>query len=253
MSSPFGLEGRIAMVTGAGGHLGAPIARALAAAGAKVHLVGRNPDSLEALRREMGGATTFAAIDITDADSTKAFFDSLGGRLDVLVNNAYSGAASGDDAFAHSYNITVIAAFRLIRQSLPLLRKAASATGGASIINIASMYGMVSPDPRIYEDSPPSPPFYGAAKAGLIQLTRHLAAELGPERIRVNAVSPGPFPSVASQRNFPKLMKALEQKMPLGRLGRPEELANAVTFLASDAASYITGINLPVDGGWTAW
>lgn len=254
MSDLFSLQGRVAVVTGAAGHLGAPMARALAAAGAKVYLLGRNPAPLEALRGQIGSRATAAIVDVTDAGQVSGFLQNIAEqRLDVLVNNAYAGATPDGDAFARAYEITVTAAFRLVRESLPLLRNAVKAAGGASVINIASMYGMVSPDPRVYEDSPPNPPFYGAAKAGLIQLTRHLAAELGPEKIRVNAISPGPFPSPASQQNFPKLMGNLEKKLPLGRLGQPEELAGAVAFLASDAASYVTGINLPVDGGWTAW
>lgn len=256
MSELFSLKDRVAIVTGAAGHLGAPMARGLAAAGAKVYLLGRRREPLEALGGEIGARAQAAAVDVTDAGQIRAFLQGIAEqRLDVLVNNVYAGAGAGDidDAFAQAYAVTVTAAFRLVREALPLLRQAVAASGGASVINVASMYGMVSPYPRVYEDSPPNPPFYGAAKAGLIQLTRHLAAELGPEKIRVNAISPGPFPSPASQQNFPKLMQNLERSLPLGRLGRSEELVGAVIFLASDAASYVTGTNLPVDGGWTAW
>jgi NAD(P)-dependent dehydrogenase (short-subunit alcohol dehydrogenase family) len=256
MNDLFSLQDRIAIVTGAGGHLGAPMARGLAAAGAKVYLLGRRREPLEALSTEIGARAQAVAMDIMDPGQVEAFLEALPEkRLDVLVNNAYAGAGTGtvDEAFAQAYAVTVTAAFRLVREALPLLRRAVAVSGGASVINVASMYGIVSPDPRVYEDSPANPSFYGAAKAGLIQLTRHLAAELGPEKIRVNAVSPGPFPSPASQKNFPKLMQNLERKLPLGRLGRPEELVGAVTFLASDASSYVTGANLPVDGGWTAW
>jgi NAD(P)-dependent dehydrogenase (short-subunit alcohol dehydrogenase family) len=257
MSELFSLKGRVAAVTGAAGHLGAAMARGLAEAGAKVYLLGRRRESLEFLRDEIiqsGHRAEAAAVDVTNAGMVAAFAEGLPEkRLDVLVNNAFAGYTASDDAFAKAYEITVTTAFRLMQKSLPLLRAAAYANGGASVINIASMYGTVSPDPRAYVDSPPNPPFYGAAKAGLIQLTRHLAAEFAPERIRVNAISPGPFPSPASQQKFPGLMQNLQLKVPLGRLGKPEELAGAVVFLASDAASFVTGINLPVDGGWTAW
>ncbi len=253
MSGIFSLEGRIAAVTGAGGHLGSALAIGLARAGAKVYMLGRNRDGLERVKSQIGSRSETVICDVTDRDSVTRFIKTLPeGRLDVLVNNAYAGP-TGEDSFALAYEVAVSAAFFLTRESLPLLRNAVRANGGASVINIASMYGMVSPDPRVYEDSPPNPAFYGAAKAALIQLTRHLAVELAAEKIRVNAVSPGPFPSPASQQNHPRLMQNLEKKVPLGRLGKPDELQGAVIFLASDAASYITGINLPVDGGWTAW
>src|SRR5690349_9964945 len=191
MTDYFSLAGRVALVTGAAGHLGAPMARGLAAAGAKVYLLGRNKAPLETLRENIGPQAIAAAVDITDTSQITAFLQSIPEqRLDVLVNNAYAGPSG--DAFAQAYALTVTASFQLVRESLPFLRRAVAANGGAPIINIASMHGTVSPDPRVYEDSPPNPPFQGAAKDGLIQLTRHLAAELGPEKIRVNAISPGP-------------------------------------------------------------
>jgi NAD(P)-dependent dehydrogenase (short-subunit alcohol dehydrogenase family) len=125
---------------------------------------------------------------------------------------------------------------------------------GASVINIASMYGTVSPDPAIYGDSGlNSPPAYGPAKAALIQLTRYMACHWGTQNIRVNAIAPGPFPRDEFQRSQPAFTERLAAKTPLKRIGRAEEIGGAVTFLASDAASYITGAVLPVDGGWTAW
>ncbi len=116
------------------------------------------------------------------------------------------------------------------------------------------MYGVVSPDPRIYtETTRPNTPEYGAAKAGLLQLTRYLACQLGPMCIRVNSISPGPFPAPAVQQADPEFIRRLGHKNPLGRIGSPDELAGPVVFLASDASSYVTGANIVVDGGWTAW
>ena len=208
----------------------------------------------DALRRERCSAEALP-FDITDGSTVEQTVGDLE-RLDILVNNASTGqpgtiATTPASAFASFGAIAVEAAYSITKAALPPMRRA----GGGSIINIASMYGMVSPDPRIYGDSGyDSPPQYGAGKAGLLQLTRYLACHLAVDRIRVNAVSPGPFPEVdkleAAHGDF---LRTLEGKVPLRRVGRPKELAGIVVFLASDAASYITGANVPVDGGWTAW
>lgn len=131
----------------------------------------------------------------------------------------------------------------LVEECLEMLTIAAQRNaGGASIINIASMYGVVSPYPHIYrEDVPPSPVEYGPAKAGLLQVTRHLATTLGSRRIRVSAISPGPFPSTAVQAQAPEFIRRLGSNNPLGRIGQPDELVGPALFLASDAASYVTG------------
>src|SRR5262249_881021 len=134
MSTLFSLRGRTAVLTGAAGHLGAAMARGLAAAGAKVYLLGRSPTPLEALEREIGSQGHVAVVDVTDTDAVAGFLRGLTEKqLDVLVNNAYAGAAPSEDAFAKAYEITVTAAFRMVRESLPLLRAAVQAQGGASV------------------------------------------------------------------------------------------------------------------------
>src|SRR5262249_10608299 len=113
---------------------------------------------------------------------------------------------------------------------------------------------VVSPHFALYPPrQPPNPPWYGPAKAALIQLTRYLACELAPQRIRVNAVSPGAFPATAVVEGDPEFVTRMETQIPMGRIGRAAELVGPILFLSSDAASYVTGAKLRMDGGWTAW
>jgi NAD(P)-dependent dehydrogenase (short-subunit alcohol dehydrogenase family) len=126
--------------------------------------------------------------------------------------------------------------------------------GRGSIIQFGSMYGQVSPDPRVYEGKVPVNPLdYGAAKAGTLQLVRYQAVMCGPHGVRVNAVVPGPFPDSNGMGTMAWFVDGLSQRVPLGRIGKAEEVVGAVLFLASDAASYVTGTTIVVDGGWTAW
>ena len=153
------------------------------------------------------------------------------------------------DRFASAARLASGAAHDVTIAALPLL-DAAVPDGSPVVVNIASMYGSVSPDPRVY-DTPAeqNPADYGAAKAGLLQYTRHAAVHLAPRGIRVNSISPGPFPSAARD----ELVARLAARVPIGRIGTPEELHTALLFLASPASSYVTGADIPVDGGWTAW
>ena len=253
----FRLDGRIAFVSGARGHLGQAMTRALAGAGAHVIVNGRDDAALaqfEAQLRQEGFSVARAAFDAADP---KALREYLGGlkRLDILVNNAVTMtvkpfAALAPEDFAATYASSVTAAFEAVRASLPALKQAASQAGEASVINIASMYAAVAPDFRIYDAPEGQSPFhYGPAKAGLVQLTRHLAAELGPQRIRVNCLVPGPFPNQPEA----KFATRLAARTMLGRFGKPEEIGGPLLFLAAPAASFITGSALTVDGGWTAW
>ncbi len=262
----FRLDGRVAFLSGAPGLLGRPIAHALAAAGAHVILNSRNEDKLRVLATTLatqGLKASVACFDVTDDAAMTVAIERIAdefGRLDVLVNNAASGRPGTIETatladFDAAYRVNVTASFRLVQVALPLLTNAGAMTpGGASVINVSSMYGSVSPDPSIYGTSGANnPPYYGAAKAALLQLTRYEACHLAPRRIRCNSVSPGPFPARGYLTNDPKFEALLQSKTPMRRTGDPDELRGPVLFLASDASSYVTGTNLPVDGGWTAW
>jgi NAD(P)-dependent dehydrogenase (short-subunit alcohol dehydrogenase family) len=264
--SMFRLDGKVAFLSGATGLLGRPMAHALASAGAHVVLNGRKQDALEAFVDELksaGLSASVACFDVIDETAVRRHIGLIGeqfGRLDVLVNNASAGrpgtiesATTAD--FEQLYRVNVVAAFQLLQAAIPLLKDAGSRReGSASVVNIASMYGSVSPDPSIYGTSGAnSPPYYGPAKAGLIQLTRYAACHLATQRIRVNCISPGPFPSAKYLERDAEFHGRLKAKNPMHRTGDPAELQGPLLFLASDASSYVTGINLAVDGGWTAW
>jgi NAD(P)-dependent dehydrogenase (short-subunit alcohol dehydrogenase family) len=259
--SGFRLDGRVAFISGAAGHLGRPMARALGTSGARLILNGRDSARLEKFVSELrssGIEAECAAFDMTDFARVREFFSRLA-RLDVLVNNAITMTPKPFHTlepadFEQTYRSSVTAAFEAVRAARPALAAGVRESGDASVINVASMYGAVSPDARIYASPDQASPFhYGPAKAALLQLTRHLAAELGPERIRVNALVPGPFPQPGVRARDPEFADRLAGRTMLRRTGEAQEIGGPVLFLASPAASFMTGASLVVDGGWTAW
>lgn len=259
----FSLKGKVALITGATGYLGSAMAFVLAEAGAMVLVNSRSharSNELVGNIRRSGNEAIPAVFDVSDEASIRSFFEEHPGlSLDILVNNAYVGGGgsleiSESSSYVKSYEVTVVAAHNMLRYSLPCLRRAVKTSGDASVINIASMYALVSPDQGIYDSAQSvNPPFYGAAKAGLVQWSRYAACEFGREGIRVNSISPGPFPSDKVQKENPSLIDALSKKVPLGRIGRADEIQGPVLFLASSASSFVNGTNLVVDGGWTSW
>ncbi|HEY2584185.1 MAG TPA: SDR family oxidoreductase [Tepidisphaeraceae bacterium] len=253
------LRGRVALITGATGHLGRAMAAALAEAGASVVASSRRIDDARAvadhLPRVDGARHHAVAIDHMEeasvASGLKAAIESAG-RIDVLVANGHEPLVSDWRAVtAEQFNRQLMNAtgyFLLAR----LTRDHLVARGaGGSIVLLGSMYGVVGSYPDAYEGiGPANPVAYQALKAGIVQMARHLAVYWAKDRVRVNCLSPGPFPSDAAPAG---LVARLERKCPMGRIGQPDELKGPLVFLASDASSYMTGQNLLIDGGWTAW
>jgi NAD(P)-dependent dehydrogenase (short-subunit alcohol dehydrogenase family) len=251
----FDLRGKIAVVSGGYGYLGRDMCLALAVHGADVFALGR---SAEKFAEAFAGApgVRFIQGDVADSTAMQTAFASIArdaGGIDVLVNNAFYSRGNqplglADADWAYGIDGSLNSVYRCIRDVVPYFKQ----RGGGRIVNIASMYGMVSPDFAAYRDAPQftNPPHYGAAKAGVIQLTRYFAKYLGPDNIRVNAISPGPFPAAAVQKDA-GFIGELNRRTALGRVGEPRELGGALVFLCSDASSFVTGHNLVVDGGWT--
>ena len=256
----FDLTGRVAVVTGAAGWLGAAMSRALAEAGAQLVVTSRDgAQAAEFAATLPGDGHIGLAFHQDDTDTIPAFVADVvarTGRIDVLVNNAYGGTAPSIDTataadFDRAYHTGVTAYFLLAREVVFHLRERRAR---GSVINIGSMYGVVASYPDAYTDLPiNSPPNYHGLKGGIVHLTRHLAAYWAADGVRVNTISPGPFPSPKVKDRLPEFIERLDAKVPMGRMGLPEELKGVVVLLASDAGSYITGQNILVDGGWTAW
>jgi len=253
----FSLEGKVALVTGGYGHLGTAITKGLSEAGAIVYVLGRSQDKFNDAFPGNPETIKFQYCDIADTQSIKEAFETINhksGTIDVLVNNAFYSKGQNPEALTDeewNYGIdgNLNSVYRCIREVVPYLKEQ-----GGRIINVASMYGMVSPDFNVYDESPAflNPPHYGAAKAGVLQLTRYFACYLGKYNITVNAVTPGPFPSENVQQDG-KFVAQLQRKNPLNRIGKPDDLKGAFVYLASDASAYMTGQNMVIDGGWTAW
>lgn len=256
----FDLSGKVAIVTGAAGWLGSAMSRALAEAGAKLVVTSRSASQAEEFAASLPGSGHVGiGFDQGDTDTIPAFVADVVkrmGQIDILVNNAYGGTgptidtATAED-FDRAYHTGVTAYFLLAREVVDHLR---SREAFGSVINIGSMYGVVASYPDAYEGmAVKSPPNYHGLKGGIVHLTRHLAAYWAEHNVRVNCISPGPFPKSNTSSDNPEFIKRLEAKVPMKRMGMPEELKGLVVLLASDAGSYITGQNILVDGGWTAW
>ncbi len=254
----FSLRGKTAVVTaGAGPLFGRSISEALAEAGATLVTASRSLERNEAYAAELrakGYDAHGLACDVSDGASIDALHEEvLGrfGRCDVLVNSALArdGHAGGfADQTPESWQAAAtgdfVGLFHICRRFVESMARA----GGGSVINIASIYGVVSNDPTIYFGTTmKQPATYTFVKAGMINFTRYLACYYGKQGVRANCLSPGGFFNHQPQ----PFVDAYSQRVPLGRMMDHEDLQGAVVFLASDAARYVTGHNLLVDGGWT--
>jgi NAD(P)-dependent dehydrogenase (short-subunit alcohol dehydrogenase family) len=246
----FSVSGKTVVVTGGTRGIGAMIAGGFVAAGATVIVASRKDEAVRATVAQLSryGACSGFAADLSTEEGARQFADTVAGRhdrVDVLVNNA--GATWGAPLREHDtatwervLNLNVQGVFHTTKFLLPLLEAGASAEEPSRVINIGSIDGIHVPVLESYS--------YSASKAAVHQLTRHLAKRLAPT-ITVNAVAPGPFESKMMAATLEAFGEQIAASAPLRRIGRPDDMAGVAIFLASRAASYVTGAVIPVDGG----
>jgi NAD(P)-dependent dehydrogenase (short-subunit alcohol dehydrogenase family) len=255
MPDLFDVSGRTALVTGGSRGIGLMIARGLLAAGARVIVSSRKAADLEATAGELSALGDCQAVpaDISTAEGARALADTVGERfatLDILINNAGANWGAPLEEFPPGgwekvLNTNVSGVFFLTTALLPRLRAAALPEHPARVVNIGSVDGIRAPSMENYS--------YSASKAAVHMLTRHLAKRLASEHITVNAIAPGPFESkmMAFLLDDPETRELVAGQVPLGRIGRPDDVAGLTLFLCSRAGSYVTGAVIPLDGGIT--
>ncbi len=255
----FDLTGKVALISGASGFLGSAMSRALAEAGANVVVSSRSAETAQKVANQLPakeGQNHFGVElnHLEESSIHSGFQDAVekAGQVDILINNGH--APLGEDWKSVTFDqfkdhqINLAGYFELSRLTY---QHAVERKVPASIVLLGSMYGVVGSYPETYEGvCKASPAPYHGLKGGIVHLTRHLAVYWAETGVRVNCISPGPFPNETAPE---EMVKRLCEKSPMKRMGQPHELKGAVVFLASDASSYITGQNLLIDGGWTAW
>lgn len=251
MSELFSVKGKVVLVTGGSRGIGLMIARGFVEAGAKVYISSRKKQVCDEVARELSelGNCISVPADLSSEAGVEQLAGEIAGRessLHVLVNNAGAnwGAPFADypaSAFDKLFALNVKAVFLLTRELVPLLEQAARPGDPARVINVGSADGVRPPALEVYA--------YGASKAALHHLTRHLARKLARQFITVNAVAPGPFESKMMEATLEKLREQVIAAVPLRRIGEPEDMAGIAIYLASRAGAYVTGTVISVDGG----
>jgi NAD(P)-dependent dehydrogenase (short-subunit alcohol dehydrogenase family) len=257
LAAMFRLDGRVAVVTGGGGRVGGGLCEALAEAGATVVCANRSMERSEAVVDRIlarNGRAAALPLDLADDRSIMALREAVVERFGpahILVNNAISNIPGRVERYARedweaSMNVDATGYFRITQAFLNDMLE----NGGGNIITIASILGLVSPDPQLYPDGMDwFRPNYFYAKAGVVGFTRFIAVAYADRNIRANCISPGGIEMDPPRKGA----EGFIARTPMKRLGTPEDMKGAVVFLASDASSFVTGHNLVVDGGYTAW
>jgi NAD(P)-dependent dehydrogenase (short-subunit alcohol dehydrogenase family) len=257
----FDFKDKAIMVAGGAGYLSIPACRGLALHGAKLVIADIDAERAKGcaakLREEVPGSKISAvALDIGDeksiANAVQLASEQLG-KIDVLIIATYLSIGDRVEELSaadldRALHVNVTGSFLLARAVVERMKS------GGSIILFSSMYGQIAPDPRNYPSHmKPNPIEYGVSKAAIEQMIRYLAVHWAPRNIRVNGIAPGAFPHPQQQKDDPAWMQTLGARAPMARIGRQEEVAGAMLYLASDEASFVTGHVLNVDGGWTIW
>ena len=255
------LKGKVSIVTGGAGLLGSAISEALAELGSDIIIAARDKEKglsfSKKISEEFQIQSNFEEVDLNSKDSIDTFCEKIK-NVDILVNNAFTwpSVLKIEDTLWENFENTltsgITSPFYITRQIAEKMKR----SNGGNIINVGSMYGMVSPNFKIYRNKPKmgNALAYNAAKSAIIQMTKYFAVYYAKWNIRVNCISPGPFPRPGTFSGGKEWFEEeLNEMNPLHRLGEPWHLKGSVALLATNLGSYITGQNIPIDGGWTTW
>jgi gluconate 5-dehydrogenase len=248
----FNLKDKVAVVTGGNGYIGQEIVKGLLEFGATVVV-------LDIKNSDFDSNYYFIKCDLNNSNEIEESYykiENIYGGIDILIAcAAYTGYAGtgktediSDDEWEKGINGTLNITFKAIKKIIPFFRRRKS----GNIVTFGSLYSWIAPDFRIYGENNISPPNYGSGKAGIIQLTRHVASQYANENIRVNSITPGSYPHPQSFSNKDFILKLSSRNM-MNRIGFPQDLVGAILFFVSDASRFVTGSNINVDGGQLSW